>query len=198
RFLREVRAAAMLSHPNVVQVHDAGEAGGAYFLTMQLLRGMDLARYLKQRGPLPVAEPVDYGRQACEGMQRAHETGVVDRALKPANLWLTQKRQVKILDLGLALVVEATTLTLAGGAFGTVDYMAPEQVTDSHKVDVRADVYSLGCTLYHLLAGTTPFSDTHPAARPAMHLSHEPPPVEQRRPDLHPAAPDLVPPLMAN
>src|SRR5262249_31451397 len=123
RFLREVRAAAMLSHPNVVQVHDAGESGGAYFLTMELLRGMDLARYLKQRGPLPVAEAVDYVRQACEGMQHAHEKGLVHRDLKPANLWLTQKRQVKILDLGLALVVEATTLTLAGGAFGTVDYM---------------------------------------------------------------------------
>src|SRR5207237_87000 len=129
--------------------------------------------------------------------QHAHEKGLVHRDLKPANLWLTQQRQVKVLDLGLALIADASTMTHAGGFFGTVDYVAPEQVTDSHNVDVRADVYSLGCTLYHLLAGSTPFADTHPAARPAMHLSHEPPPLERRRADVPPGVAEVVRQMMA-
>ena len=115
-----------------------------------------------------MGEAADYVRQACEGMQHVHEKGLVHRDLKPANLWLTQQRQVKVLDLGLALVKEATSLTQRGAPFGTVDYVAPEQVKDAHAVDTRADVYSLGCTLYHLLAGKPPFADAHPAARPGL------------------------------
>jgi formylglycine-generating enzyme required for sulfatase activity/tRNA A-37 threonylcarbamoyl transferase component Bud32 len=197
RFLREVRAAALLSHPNVVRVFDAGEEGGVYYLTMELLRGIDLSRHLRQRGPLPVEEAVEYVRQACVGMQHAHEKGLVHRDLKPANLMLTDKGLVKVLDMGLALVCDASTMTQAGGYFGTVDYMAPEQVQDSHQVDIRADVYSLGCALYHLLAGKTPFADTHPAARPAMHLSQEPPPIEQCRPCVPPRVAAVVRKMMA-
>src|SRR4051812_46462017 len=151
---------------------------------MELLEGVNLADYLDRKGPLPLAEAVEYMRQACVGMQHAHERGLVHRDLKPANLMRTDDKQIKILDLGLALVKQATTMTQTGGCFGTADYVAPEQERDSHNVDIRADVYSLGCTLYHLLAGKTPFDEAHPAARPSMHLSHEPPPLERRRPGV--------------
>src|SRR5262249_2986237 len=104
-------------------VHDAGTAGGVHYLAMELLRGVNLAQYLGKRGPLPVAEAVEYVRQACVGMQHASERGLVHRDLKPANLWLTQQRQVKILDLGLALTSEASVMTNAGGVFGSVDYL---------------------------------------------------------------------------
>src|SRR3954463_3881414 len=97
---------------------------------------------------------------------------------------LCEGRQVKVMDMGLALVRDAARLTRLGGTFGTVDYVAPEQVTDPRSVDIRADVYSLGCTLYHLLAGRPPFDETHPAARPTMHVTEEPPPVGRRRPDV--------------
>jgi formylglycine-generating enzyme required for sulfatase activity len=197
RFLREVRAASILSHPNVVQVHDAGSAGGCHYLTMELLRGVDLAKYLSRRGPLPVCEAVEYVRQACVGLQHAHERGLVHRDLKPANLWLTQQRQVKILDLGLALLSDVGTMTKAGGFFGTVDYVAPEQVEDSHNVDVRADVYSLGCALYHLLAGKTPFDEAHPSARPMLHQSKEPVSLEARRPEVPAGVAEVVRKMMA-
>jgi formylglycine-generating enzyme required for sulfatase activity/tRNA A-37 threonylcarbamoyl transferase component Bud32 len=198
RFLREVEAAALLSHPHVVQVFDAGESGGAHYLAMELLAGPNLADHLAKVGPLPAAEAVEYVRQACLGMHHAHEKGLIHRDLKPHNLMLDGQKRVKVLDLGLALMREAATLTKAGGYFGTVDYMAPEQVEDSHEVDCRADVYSLGCTLYHLLSGRTPFHDAHPAARPAMHLSDsEPPVLESLRPGIPPRLADVVRKMMA-
>src|SRR5262249_50986259 len=117
RFLREVRAASRTSHPNVVQVFDAGEADGVHFLAMELLSGVTLASYTARRGPLVVVEALEYVRQACVGMQHAHERGLVHRDLKPANLMLCDNLQVKVMDLGLALVANADTLTQVGGVF---------------------------------------------------------------------------------
>jgi eukaryotic-like serine/threonine-protein kinase len=188
RFLREARAAALLSHPNIVTIYTAGQAGKTFYMAMELLPGCNLAEHLEKHGPLPVTEACEYVRQAALGLQHAHEKGLVHRDIKPANLMLTQEGQIKVLDLGLALVATATTLTRHTGAFmGTVDYIAPEQVTDPHGVDIRADVYSLGCTLYHLLAGQVPFGNLHPAARAGFRVTHDPDPVEKFRPDL-PAA----------
>jgi formylglycine-generating enzyme required for sulfatase activity len=185
RFLREAKAAAILSHPNIVTVYDAGQVGDNFYLAMELLEGVNLAEYLGQHGQLPVAEACDYVRQAALGLQHAHEKGLVHRDIKPANLWRTGAGQIKVLDLGLALVLAATTLTREPGAFmGTIDYMAPEQADDAHKVDIRADVYSLGCTLYHLLAGKVPFHDAHPSARILVRQHQDPTPVIQHRPNL--------------
>jgi formylglycine-generating enzyme required for sulfatase activity len=185
RFLREARAAAMLSHPNIVTIHDAGQAGGNFYLAMELLPGSNLADYLEHRGPLPVAEACGYVRQAALGLQHAHEKGLVHRDIKPANLLRTDDGQIKVLDMGLALVLAATTLTReVGTRMGTLDYMAPEQVSDAHLVDIRADIYSLGCTLYHLLARRVPFDDCHPAARVLVRQQQCPRPVEEYRPDV--------------
>jgi serine/threonine-protein kinase len=185
RFVREVQAAARLSHPNIVTVYDANQVQGRHYLAMELIDGTDLAQWIAGQGQAPIVQACDYVRQTALGLQHAHERGLVHRDIKPNNLMRTADQVVKILDLGLALRSAGTTLTnQEGSMLGTVDYMAPEQVSNAHAVDRRADVYSLGCTLYHFLAGRPPFADVHPAARPGSHQAQEPPPVESFRSDL--------------
>lgn len=184
RFLREARAVAALKHPNIVSVYESGGDGDALYLAMELLPGMDLARYLTQHGPLSVVEACSALHQAALALQHAHERGLVHRDVKPHNLLRTPDGQVILLDLGLALLATAPTLTRHSALMGTADYIAPEQITAPHSVDTRADVYSLGCTLYHLLSGRTPFADALPAVRAACHLTADPPPIERYRPEL--------------
>ena len=199
RFMREARAAALLSHPNIVGIHDASRVGDTLYLAMEFLPGSSLDAYLEQHGPLPVREACDCIRQAALGLQHAHEKGLVHRDIKPGNLLRTDSGQVKVLDLGLALVLEATRLTQDGETFGTPDYMAPEQVTNAHEVDTRADVYSLGCTLYHLLAGQVPFANAPPNAYIRMNLRvlQDPQPIEECRPEVPAALAAVVRRMMA-
>jgi serine/threonine protein kinase/WD40 repeat protein len=169
RFHQEVKAAAKLSHPNIVTAHDADQAGELHFLVMEFVEGTSLAEIAAQRGPLSVAEACGYAKQAALGLQHAHERGMVHRDIKPHNLMLTPDGVVKILDFGLARFAHAaeeagageapaaSSLTTAGAVMGTADYIAPEQVADARAADTRADVYALGCTLFHLLAGRPPF-----------------------------------------
>jgi serine/threonine protein kinase/Tol biopolymer transport system component len=160
RFHREMKAVGRLNHPNIVQATDAGEENGTHFLVMEFIEGIDLAKLVRQCGPLPVAEACELIRQAAVGLDYVHSQRLVHRDVKPSNLLLSSSGQVKVLDLGLALLLEsdiggeATASTMVLGSF---DYMAPEQGDDPHTVDARADLYSLGCTLYHLLAGQPPF-----------------------------------------
>jgi serine/threonine protein kinase len=170
RFRQEIRTLARLDHPNIVRAYDAYQARDLHVLVMEYVHGKDLARLVRQRGPLPVAEACHYVRQAALGLQHAHEHGLVHRDLKPSNLIVARGEgshpldppRVKVLDLGLALIREEER-PVAGGPgpsgpiLGTLDYMAPEQLQDPQAVDIRADLYSLGCTLYHLLAGHPPF-----------------------------------------
>src|SRR5262249_9130604 len=146
RFLHEARAAARLSHPNVVSALDAGEAGGVYYLALELVEGSDLARLVRQGGPLPVPEACEYARQADLALQHAHEMGMVHRDVKPSNLMLTPgEGRIKLLDLGLARLESlpgeesSSTLTDTGVVAGTPDYIAPEQIRDCRAVDARAD-----------------------------------------------------------
>jgi serine/threonine protein kinase len=159
RFRREVEAAARLIHPNIVAAHDAEQAGDSFFLVLEYVEGIDLACWLRERGPLPASEGCDYIRQAAQGLQCAHEQGMVHRDLKPHNLMRTGSGQIKILDFGLARLARQTPDggTASGVVLGTADYMAPEQANDARGADVRADIYSLGCTLYQLLSGQVPF-----------------------------------------
>jgi formylglycine-generating enzyme required for sulfatase activity/tRNA A-37 threonylcarbamoyl transferase component Bud32 len=203
RFLREVRAAAQLSHPNVVHALDAGEAGGTHFLALEFVEGADLATLVRQRGPLPVELARDCVRQAALGLQHAFERGLVHRDVKPSNLLLTRDGQVKVLDLGLARRHQAdegeasTTLTREGAVMGTLDYIAPEQALDAHSADIRADLYSLGCTLYFLLTGRVPFPGGSATEKLLKHQLEEPEPVERLRPGLPPAVAAVVRNLMA-
>jgi formylglycine-generating enzyme required for sulfatase activity len=185
RFRQEVKAAAQLSHPNVVQAHDAEEAGGLHFLVLEYVEGQQLAAYAAS-GPLPYQEACEYARQAALGLQYAHGARLVHRDVKPHNLMVTPDGRVKVLDFGLARVLArpaaaGASATQAGMLMGTPDYVAPEQARDAGAVDGRADVYSLGCTLYHLLTGRPPFPGGTPVEKVARHLTVPVPALDAAR-----------------
>lgn len=175
RFQREVEAAAKLSHPNIVAAFDADEAGGVYFLVMEYVAGSDLSSLVKKCGPLPVAKAINCILQAARGLDYAHKRGIIHRDIKPANLLLDSEGTIKILDMGLARFDSASNaapqaeLTGTGAVMGTVDYMAPEQALSAKHADARADVYSLGCSLYFLLTGRAAYDGDSVMAKLLAH-----------------------------
>jgi len=214
RFRQEVRAAGRLSHPNIVAAYDAEQAGDAHFLVMEYVDGVSLDRLIARRGPLEPSYACYFIRQAAKGLQHAFEKGMVHRDIKPQNLMLNRNGQIKILDFGLArLAHESRTadrdfdpdaapddrpdITRLGDIMGTPDYMAPEQAFDSSQADIRADIYSLGCTLYFLLAGKTPFGGATARAKVLSQRHQLPEPIGKRRSDLAPALVAVLEKLMA-
>jgi uncharacterized protein (TIGR03067 family) len=210
RFRREVQAAGQLSHPNIVHSYDADQAGDAHFLVMEYVDGVSLSRLVAENGPLPVDRACSCIQQAAAGLQHAFERGMVHRDIKPQNLMLTPGGQVKILDFGLArfalesapagaLLTPADaaacgvagtrdtpsdSLTQVGTVMGTPDYIAPEQARDAHTADIRADIYSLGCTLYDLLAGRPPFPEGTALQKVIGHMESVPRSLTELRPDI--------------
>ncbi len=188
RFEGEVRAAAKLKHPNIVAAYDAERAGDLHMLVMEYVDGVDLAKVLKRKGPLPILNACHYVRQAALGLKHAHEEGMVHRDVKPQNLMLTPKGQVKVLDFGLARLAserKGAGLTQDGAFMGTPEYVSPEQATDARTADIRADIYSLGCTLYALLAGRPPFAgEATPMKQVLAHIEKEAAPLSEVRPEV--------------
>lgn len=190
RFMLEWQAIGAISHRNVVQATDAGRDGGRLYLVMELLEGADLGHIVRKMGPLPVGVACEAIRQTAVGLQAIEHVGLVHRDLKPSNLFVTREKQLKILDLGLARVCceGDSSLTSSHHAMGTGDFIAPEQGLNAHAVDIRADIYSLGCTLYFLLAGRAPFSDCGSFTQKVMaHNGLPVPPIETFRPELPPS-----------
>jgi serine/threonine-protein kinase len=229
RFYREIRIVGQLSHPNIVRAYDAGPIGERHCLVMEFIDGIDLAQLVRQGGPLPVERVCDCIRQTAQGLQHAHEHGLVHRDIKPSNLMVVGSEQwavggkekepagsalptargplptIKILDLGLARLRKAdvrtdvmvtewmTSLVTPMGSvmMGTPDFMAPEQALDFHAADVRADIYSLGCTFYYLLTGQPPFPGGTLAQKLLRHQQATPPLLSQFRPEV-PAALEAI------
>jgi WD40 repeat protein/aminoglycoside phosphotransferase (APT) family kinase protein len=175
RFLKEVRAAARLSHNNIVAAFDAEPAGPSHLLVLEYVEGRTLAEEVAA-GPLPVADACGAALDAARGLASAHATGLVHRDIKPGNLIRDPSGAVKVLDFGLA-GVGAGEHELAGVVMGTLDYMAPEQAEGPARADARSDIYSLGCTLYHLLTGRVPFGESSALGKLEAHRSRPPAPV---------------------
>jgi serine/threonine protein kinase len=189
RFMRESRAAGALTHPNIVRAYDVDESNGLLFLIMEFVDGCSLQQLVAEHGPLAPHRAAYYLWQAAVGLQHAHEAGLVHRDIKPSNLLLDRQGVVKLLDLGLARFFHDHTDELTKdegdrGILGTADYLAPEQALDSHEVDIRGDVYSLGATGYFLLTGRSPFADGNTAQKLLAHQMREPAAIKQLRPDV--------------
>ncbi|MCI0460102.1 MAG: serine/threonine protein kinase [Gemmataceae bacterium] len=203
RFQREMRAAARLQHPNIVMAYDADQVGDTHFLVLEYVEGTDLGKLVIKEGPLPVARACAYVLQAALGLQHAFERGLVHRDVKPGNLLLSGEGIVKVMDLGLARLGKAGgeqtvgELTHEGMVMGSPDYIAPEQAQEAHAVDIRADIYALGCTLYHLLTGRVPFPEGSFTQKVLRHMIEEAPLAGSLRPEVPPALSAVVLKMMA-
>jgi eukaryotic-like serine/threonine-protein kinase len=211
-FMREVRAAGTLMHPNIVTAHDANEVDGRHYLVMEYIDGPNLDQLVRERGTLPVGLACDIIRQAASGLQYAYEKGMVHRDIKPSNILLQRSGislssgyVVKIVDFGLAQLVDGSEGNSADGpdqtaknvVVGTPDYLSPEQARNLSMVDTRSDLYSLGCTFYFLLTGKAPFAGGTSLEKLTRHTKEEPTPVEQLRPDIPQEVASIVRSLMA-
>jgi eukaryotic-like serine/threonine-protein kinase len=216
-FMREVRAAARLMHPNIVTAYDANQIGDRHYMVMEFVDGPNLEQLVREKGPLPVGQACDFIRQAASGLQFALENHMVHRDIKPANL-LVQRAGgsardtqcvVKILDFGLARLHQRnpnnpndepgsnTILTKENSVMGTPDYVSPEQARDLHSVDIRSDLYSLGCTFYYLLTGQVPFPGGSTLEKLVRHGTEEVMPITELRSDVPHAVAGIVRRLMA-
>jgi serine/threonine protein kinase len=202
RFQREARIALRLKHPNVVRTFQAGEDDGLHFIVMEYLDGETVEEVLQRRGKLPPTEAVRLIHQALLGLQHLHEQNIVHRDLKPGNLMLvpghergkpdnTLNATVKLMDVGLGRTLfdevdegQNPELTASGVVLGSPDYMAPEQAREARAADIRSDIYSLGCALYHALAGQPPFPDSNLVRKMVKHATESPPPVRQFNRDV--------------
>jgi eukaryotic-like serine/threonine-protein kinase len=205
RFAKEARAAARLSHPNIVSAFDAEHEGDVHFLVMEYVEGESLHRLVNRTGPLDASVAIGFVRQAAEGLQHACERGMVHRDIKPQNLMRATDGTIKILDFGLSKfrreqteidehdsVNDETILTLRDTQLGTEGYMAPEQARDASTVDIRSDIYSLGCTLFFLLTNRAPFFGLPPDKPNAI------PDIRRFRNDLVPGVAELLEQMMAH
>jgi serine/threonine protein kinase len=205
RFEREMQAVARLSHPNIVRAFPDESLGKAHFFAMEFVEGTDLGKQVQLSGALPVDQACDFIRQAALGLQHAHEQGLVHRDIKPANLVLiTGTSLIKILDFGVARLrrgddatPEPSALTVQGAMIGTADYVAPEQARDARSADIRSDIYSLGCTFYHLLAGAPPFPGGSALQKIHHQISKEPPGVELIRSEVPAPVAGIIRRMMA-
>jgi serine/threonine protein kinase len=200
RFHQEAKAAARLDHANIARVFHYGEDQSLHFIAFEFVEGINLRNMLERRGQLPVAEAVRYIIQIATGLEHAASRGVVHRDVKPSNIIITPQGQAKLVDMGLARNLERRgerDLTQSGMTLGTFDYISPEQALEPRDADVRSDIYSLGCTLYHLLTGQPPVPDGTPAKKLDFHQNHEPMDPRSYNPEIPDAVVKVLGKMMA-
>jgi eukaryotic-like serine/threonine-protein kinase len=202
RFQREARAVAALDHPNIVRAYDIDQFEKLHFLVMEYVDGSSLQEIVKKAGPLDVTRAAHYIRQSALGLQHAHETALlVHRDIKPANILVDRSGIVKVLDMGLARFFndeeDILTKKYDESVLGTADYLAPEQALDSHSVDIRADIYSLGATFYFCLTGRTPFHEGTVAQKLIWHQTRQPKPIRSLRPEVDEGLVGIIDRMMA-
>jgi eukaryotic-like serine/threonine-protein kinase len=189
RFYREARAAAALDHPHIVRTHDIDQDGNLHFLVMEYVDGSSMLEIIKKKGPMAIDRACHYIWQSAQGLDHAYRVGVIHRDIKPGNILVDRFGISKILDMGLARFYNSDDDMLTKkydekSVLGTADYVAPEQTINSHDVDVRADIYSLGATFYFLLAGHPPFPEGTISQKLIAHQTRNPTPIDQLRPDV--------------
>lgn len=196
RFYREAKAGGALDHENIVRVYDVDQDEKVHFMVMDYVDGSILLDIVRSHGPMSALRAAHYIRQAASGLQHAHEAGLIHRDVKPGNLLLDRRGTVKILDMGLARFADDEEDVLTKGILGTADYLAPEQTQDSHRVDIRADIYSLGCTFFFLLTGSAPFEGTV-AQKLIAHQTKLPKSIRSLRPEVPEGLEAVVTTMMA-
>ncbi|MCB1181904.1 serine/threonine protein kinase [bacterium] len=185
RFTTEARAAASLNHPHIVQIYEFGQTGGGHFLAMELVDGPSLKAELKRRGRFTEAQTIALARQACAALAVAHAANVVHRDIKPDNIMFTRDGRLKLVDLGLAKrLSDDSGHTMTGQSMGTPHFISPEQILGQGEVDARADIYSLGATLYYLATGAVPFEGSSGPHIMSRHLNDPLPDPRLKAPDL--------------
>jgi serine/threonine protein kinase len=201
RFQREMKLSRKLDHSNIAYTYEVGCSDGIHYLAMEYIQGRSLYRVVKDEGPLSVGRAARLFVEVCSALQHAHERGLIHRDIKPSNIMISEDDHAKILDFGLALIKgELELIEVIGGkgyAVGTVDYMPPEQAKDSSQVDERADLYSLGCSMYYALVGRPPFPVGNKFEKLRKHIKVRPDPLLQLRPDLPADFAAIVSKLMA-
>jgi serine/threonine protein kinase len=202
RFYREARAAGALEHPNIVRTHDIDQDGNLHFIVMEYVEGSNLLDMVKKSGPMDVARACHYARQVAIGLDFAFRSGIIHRDIKPGNILIDPRGVAKILDMGLArfYMDQTDMLTVKYDdkiVLGTADYVAPEQVANSHSVDVRADIYALGASLYFLLAGHPVFPSGSVSQKLLWHRTKNPTPLRQIRPEVPEEVAAIVERMMA-
>jgi tRNA A-37 threonylcarbamoyl transferase component Bud32 len=202
RFYREARAAGSLDHPNIVRTHDIDQDGNLHFIVMEYVDGSNLLEIVKKFGPLNVGRALHYIKQVASGLDFAFRSGLIHRDVKPGNILIDRRGNARVLDMGLARFFkdQSDMLTVKYDdkiVLGTADYVAPEQVANSHAVDVRADVYALGATLYFLLAGHPPFPNGTVSQKLLWHRTKEPTPIRQVRPEVPEELAAIIAKMMA-
>src|SRR3954447_10562291 len=187
RFQREARVGAQLQHENLVRIYDEGEANGKCYLVMEYIEGKNISTIIAEDGPIPPATAARLAQQVALGLEHAQLKGLIHRDVNPYNILVTRDGVAKLTDLGLAIdLSEEAQVTREGATVGTFDYVSPEQARHSHSVDTRSDIYSLGCTLYHMLTGRVPFPSASLPEKLFGHQASEPEPWR----DLAPGVPE--------
>ncbi|HWJ03342.1 MAG TPA: Stk1 family PASTA domain-containing Ser/Thr kinase, partial [Verrucomicrobiae bacterium] len=191
RFRKEAQAVAKLSHPNIVSVYDVGQENETHYIVMEYIEGRNLKQVIKELGTIPVKHAIDITRQICEGLQDAHENGIVHRDIKPHNILVMDNGRIKVADFGIAQIMSSITITSSETIVGSVHYFSPEQAKGG-STSIKSDIYSVGVVLYEMVTGKVPYEGETPIAVALKHIQERPIPPGRLNPQLPPEVERII------